>query len=148
MDLRADLLPPPVPAERLAELAAVVAAIADLVLTGGPAAAQPAVDAFNRGTGHGCTVADFAACDGGRGADALTREAARPAVRGTSRAEAAELVRRVWVAGPDTDWYLRVLRTALPHPHLLDLLFHSPARHAAAAEDVVDTALAYRPIAL
>ncbi|WP_030273295.1 hypothetical protein [Streptomyces sp. NRRL B-24484] len=151
MDLRAELLPPPVPAERLAELRAAVDVIADLVLTSGPAAAQAAVEAFGRETGHGFTVADFAACEGGRGAQALALEAARPArpeVRGTSRAETVELVRRVWAAGPDADWYLRVLRAALPHPRLLDLLFQSPAGHAAAAEDVVDEALAYRPIAL
>lgn len=64
-------------------------------------------------------------------------------------AELAEVVRRIQDADEETDHYVRVLRANVPHPAPSDLIFWPPSELGeAAAEDIVDTALRHRPIAL
>ncbi|MFI8952804.1 hypothetical protein ACIGO6_40935 [Streptomyces sp. NPDC053750] len=52
-------------------------------------------------------------------------------------------------ADPESDYYLRLLEANVSHPRVSDLVFHrSDNFQAASAQQVVDEALKYRPIAL
>ncbi|MCM1976043.1 hypothetical protein [Streptomyces sp. G1] len=151
MDLRPELLPPPVSRQRLGELCAEVARIADL-LAARPEAAGEAITAFNAMTGHDYLALDFAEYDGSRSLEEFAREAARPArpvVAGITRDELAEIVRRLLTASPESDYYLRLLEANVSHPRVSDLVFHPSGKlHGASAEQIVDEALKYRPIVL
>ncbi|WP_326573084.1 bacteriocin immunity protein [Actinacidiphila glaucinigra] len=152
MDLRPELLPPPVSPERLAEVAREIERIEDLVGAGEPA--KKAVAAFDERTGHDYLLSDFAWYGASRNLEEFAREAARPArprVADITREELVEIVRRVEddPAGEDTDYYLLLFDCNTPHPRASGLLFHPPAGlEDASAEQIVDAALAYRPIAL
>ncbi|MEV8037472.1 hypothetical protein [Streptomyces sp. NPDC086182] len=151
MDLRPELLPPPVSRQRLDELCAEVERIADL-LAARPEAAGEAIAAFNAMTGHDYVALDFAEYYGSRSLEEFGREAARPArpvVADVTRDELVELVRRLLTVSPESDYYLRLLEANVPHPHVIDLVFHpSDDLQDASAEQIVDEALKYRPIAL
>lgn len=151
MNLRPELLPPPVPRQRLSELSREIERIADLISHGEPGADE-ATAAFNEMTGHEYEPLDFAEYWGTRSLEAFAVEAARPArprVPGITRDELSEIVRRVLAADPDTDYYLRLLEANMPHPRVADLLFQpAPGLEGAIAEQIVDTALSYHPIAL
>ncbi|NUS14700.1 MAG: hypothetical protein HOY69_25440 [Streptomyces sp.] len=151
MDLRPELLPPPVTRQRLGELCAEVERIAGL-LTACPAAAGEAIAAFNAVTGHDYAALDFAEYQGSRSLEEFAREAARPArpaVADITRDELAEIVRRIRAAGAESDYYLRLLQANVPHPRVGDLVFcPSDDLRDASAEQIADEALRYRPIAL
>ncbi|MFD6037870.1 hypothetical protein ACFWHF_25600 [Streptomyces griseoincarnatus] len=151
MDLRPELTPPPVSQQRLDGLCAEVERIADL-LDARPEAAGEAIAAFNATTGHDYDALDFAEYDGSRSLEEFAREAARPAspvVAAITRDELVEIVRRLLMADPECDYYLRLLEANVSHPRASDLVFHpSDALKDASAEQIVDEALAYRPIAL
>jgi hypothetical protein len=151
VDLRPELLPPPVSRQRLDELCAEVERIADL-LAARPEAAGEAIAAFNAMTGHDYVALDFAEYYGSRSLEEFGREAARPArpvVADVTRDELVELVRRLLTVSPESDYYLRLLEANVPHPHVIDLVFHpSDDLQDASAEQIVDEALKYRPIAL
>ncbi|MFJ8025537.1 hypothetical protein [Streptomyces sp. NPDC096311] len=151
MDLRPELLPPPVSRQRLDELCQEVERIADL-LTSRPEAADEAITAFNAMTGHDYEALDFAEYDGSRSLEEFAREAARPArpvVADISRDELVEIVRRLLMASPESDHYLRLLESNVSHPRMSDLVFHpADTLKDASAEQIVDEALKYRPIAL
>lgn len=151
MDLRPELLPPSVSRERLDELCREIERIADLVATRSDAANE-AVAAFNAATGHDYAALDFATYGGSRSLRGFAGEAARPArprVPDITRDELVEVVRRLLTATPDTDWYLSLLEASVSHPRVADLLFHPPAGlRDASAEQLVEEALRYRPIAL
>ncbi|MFD7989279.1 hypothetical protein ACFV4M_38700 [Kitasatospora indigofera] len=151
MDLRPELLPPPVSRERLDEVCREIERIADLVAARAEGA-DAAITAFNATTGHGYGVPDFAEYDGSRNLEDFAREAARPArprVPDVTRDELAEVVRRVLAASPESDYYLRLLEANVPHPRVGALLFDPPAGlRDASAEQIVQKALEYRPIAL
>ncbi|MEU1620652.1 bacteriocin immunity protein [Streptomyces sp. NPDC005722] len=152
MDLRAELLPPPVSPQRLAELAREIERVAHLAGSGRPF--DEAVAAFNQRTGHAYLPSDFPWYDAARGLKEFAREAARPArprVPDVTREELVEIVRRVTAdpAGEDTDYYLLLFQSNTLHPRACDLVFHPPAGlEDASPEQIVDAALAYRPIAL
>ncbi|MFF2363791.1 hypothetical protein ACFVU0_13885 [Streptomyces sp. NPDC058122] len=60
-----------------------------------------------------------------------------------------EIVRRLLTVSPESDYYLLLLKANVPHPHVIDLIFHpSDNLQDASAEQIVDAALKYRPIAL
>ncbi|MFD7096769.1 hypothetical protein [Streptomyces xanthophaeus] len=152
MDLRPELLPPLVSRQRLDELCAEAARIAELLAAGTEAAGE-AIAAFNAMTGHDYAALDFAELDGSRSMEEFVREAARPArpvVADITRDELVEIVRRLQTATPESDYYLRLLEANVPHPRVSDLVFHasSDRRRGATAEQIVDEALKYRPIAL
>ncbi|MFD3842934.1 hypothetical protein ACFWWC_42965 [Streptomyces sp. NPDC058642] len=151
VDLRAELLPPPVSRQRLHALCADVERIAGLLEAGAEAAGE-AIAAFNATTGHDYQVLDFAEYAGCRSAEEFAREAARPArprVADVTRDELVEIVRRALMATPDSSYYLRFLEANMAHPGMSDLVFHpSDNLHDASAEQIVDEALQYRPIAL
>ncbi|MGW2702952.1 bacteriocin immunity protein [Streptomyces sp. NPDC001340] len=155
MELRRELLPPPVPAERLAELGEEIERI-ERLLCEDAEAGRRAVDAFNAATGCAYEPSAFLCRSASRDLEEFALEAARPArprVPDVTREELVEIVRRI-LAGcasgdPDTDYYLSVLRTNVTHPRAADLLFHPPTHLAdAPPERIVEELLAYRPIAL
>ncbi|MEU9991091.1 bacteriocin immunity protein [Streptomyces sp. NPDC048045] len=153
MELRRELLPAPVPAERPAELGEEIERIENL-LHEDAEAGQRAIDAFNAATGNAYGPSAFVNCAAAGGPEAFALEAARPArprVPDVTRAELGEIVRRIMAApgDPDTDHYLLVLETNVAHPRSRDLIFHPPAHLVdASPERIVDEMLAYRPIAL
>ncbi|WP_433604761.1 hypothetical protein [Prescottella agglutinans] len=65
MDLRAELLPPPVSEQQLDELCREIVRIAELVLSGSERAGQE-ITAFNTRTGHDYAAHDFAEYNGSR----------------------------------------------------------------------------------
>ncbi|WP_406841120.1 hypothetical protein ACICHK_41100 [Streptomyces sp. AHU1] len=151
MDLRPELLPPPVSRQRLEELCAEVERIAGLLETR-PEAAGAVIEAFNAMTGHDYMALDFAEYGGSRSLEEFGREAARPArpvVADATRDELVEIVRRLLTAPAESGYYLRLLEANVPHPHVSDLIFHpSDDLQDASAEQIVDAALKYRPITL
>ena len=147
MELRPELLPPTIAAERLAELAGEIERIGDLLSRGEPAAG--AIEDFNRATGHNYAAHDFTDYLDWRTLDEFAVEAARPAyprVADITRAELAEIVRRIQSADPETDYYSRVLDASVNHPNWGNLVFHTPDLDD--PEQIADEILAYRPIAL
>ncbi|MFD4721449.1 hypothetical protein ACIOWI_25105 [Streptomyces sp. NPDC087659] len=149
MDLRPELVPPPVSRQRLDELSCEIKRIADLV-TGRTGDGDEAIRAFNAMTGHDYRALDFAEYDAGRSLEEFAREAARPAwprVPDITRGELAEIVRRVLAADPESDYYLLLLEANVLRPGVSGVIF-SPLLQDASAEEIVDEALKYRPIAL
>jgi hypothetical protein len=151
VDLRPELLPPPVSQQRLDELCAEVEQIAEL-LVARPEAAGEAIEAFNAMTGHDYVALDFAEYYGSRSLEEFAKEAARPArpvVADINRDELVEIVRRLLTASAESGYYLRLLEANVSHPRVSDLVFHRLDNlRAASAEQIVDEALKYRPIAL
>ncbi|MFD4557403.1 hypothetical protein ACFWP5_24305 [Streptomyces sp. NPDC058469] len=65
-----------------------------------------------------------------------------------TRDELVEVVRRILDDDPDAEDYLRLFTTNVAHPAASDLIIHPPSDLAdASAEQIVDAALAHRPIA-
>ncbi|MEU9056354.1 hypothetical protein AB0D37_39195 [Streptomyces sp. NPDC048384] len=66
-----------------------------------------------------------------------------------TRDELVEVVRRIRECGPDEEHYRLLFDTNVRHPSASALIIHPPAGlEEASAEEIVDAALAYRPIAL
>ncbi|WP_329319703.1 bacteriocin immunity protein [Streptomyces sp. NBC_01262] len=151
VDLRSELLPPPVSRQRLEELSCEIDRIADLV-AGRSEDADEAIRAFNTMTGHDYAALDFAEYYGSRSLAEFAKQAARPAhprVADVTRDELVEVVRRILADDPDSDYYVQVLEANVSHPRVSDLVFHpSDDLQDASAEEIVDEALKYRPIAL
>ncbi|MFE5921977.1 hypothetical protein [Streptomyces sp. NPDC056468] len=152
MDLRPELLPAPVPEARLREGASAVERIESLLCSGERAAVDVAVTAFNEDTGHAYDAYRFLAYSGSRTVEEFAREAARPAhprVPDTTRDELVEVVRRIRECGPDEDHYRLLFDTDATHPSASAPVFHPPAGlEEAPAAEIVDAALAHRPIVL
>ncbi|PWI13503.1 hypothetical protein DI272_04665 [Streptomyces sp. Act143] len=152
MDLRPELRPAPVPEQRLRDLARDIVRIEELLHKGEQRAADAAIAAFDEDTGHSYGRHDFLTYDGWRSAEEFAREAARPAwprVPDITRDELVEIVRGALEPGPDQPYFLLLFRANVAHPGASDLLFHPPADLVdASAEQIVDAALAHRPLAL
>ncbi|MGW0885672.1 hypothetical protein [Streptomyces sp. NPDC002671] len=151
VDLRPELMPPPVSRQQLDELCRDIDRIASLLLCGAEGADEE-IRAFNANTGHAYEAFDFAEYDGSRDLVEFALEAARPArprIGDITTGELVEIVGRLLAGSPDSDYYLRLLKANVPHPRISDLIFHPPTdlQHAS-AQQIVDTALGYRPIAL
>ncbi|MFE7329396.1 hypothetical protein ACFU8W_31320 [Streptomyces sp. NPDC057565] len=151
MDLRVELMPPPVIQQRLDELCREIERISDLVLSGSESADEE-IRAFNTKTGHDYAALDFAEYDESRDLVEFALEAARPArprIGDITTDELVEIVRRLLAGGPESDYYLRLLEANVSHPRVSDLIFHPPAElQDVSAEQIVGVALRYRPIAL
>lgn len=66
-----------------------------------------------------------------------------------TRDELVEAVRRILAGDTDAEYYFRLFTTNVAHPAASDPIFHPPSDLAdVSAEQIVDAALAYRPIAL
>ncbi|GAA0966668.1 hypothetical protein GCM10009550_69450 [Actinocorallia libanotica] len=150
MQLRSELLPPPVNEQQLQAIGREIERIANLIQHGEPA--DEAIAVFNRSTGHHYGMHDFAEYQGSRDLADFALEAARPAhprVPDITRYELIEVVDRILAADPETDYYLRLLDANLAHPDASGLIFHPPAElRDASAEQIIDHALSYRPIAM
>ncbi|MFD7226933.1 hypothetical protein [Streptomyces sp. NPDC059881] len=149
MDLRPELLPPPVSRQQLDELSAEIDRIADL-LAERSEDAEEAFRAFNAMTGHDYVAYDFAGYSGSRSAEEFAREAARPArprVADITRAELVEIVGRVLAGDQESDYFLHLLEVNVMHPGVTGLIF-GPSADGVSAEEIVDEALRYQPIAL
>jgi hypothetical protein len=97
VELRGELLPPAVPAERLEELGREIERI-EALLSNDWEAGSRAVDAFNAATGHAYEPSDFLGRYESRDLDEFALEAARPAwprVADITVEELAEIVRRI-----------------------------------------------------
>ncbi|MEU4345989.1 hypothetical protein [Streptomyces sp. NPDC023838] len=151
VDLRPELLPPPVSRERLEELSREIERIADLLLSGSEGASE-AICAFNSATGHTYEALAFVEYHGSRSLEEFAREAARPAhprVPDITRDELVEIVRRVLTGSPETGYYLLLLGANVPHPGVSDLIHYPSAElEGGTAEQIVEEALRYRPFAL
>lgn len=132
-------------------MCAKVERIGDLLETR-PELAGEAIAAFNAMTGHDYVALDFAEYWGTRSLEEFATEAARPAyprVADITRDELAEIVRRLLTVSPESDYYLLLLQANVSYPGVSDLIYHPPDKlQDASAEQIVDTALKYRPIAL
>ncbi|WP_020554401.1 hypothetical protein [Embleya scabrispora] len=160
--MRAELIPPVVDPGRQAEVAAEIERIGELIRgDGGSGAAVAAMAAFRVATGHDYRIGDFVEYHASRTLAEFALEAARPAwprVADVTRAELVEIVRRILAGDAELDWYLLVLTANVPHPAVSDLIFGWPAQVAGplgsdddplgSAEEIVDAALAHRPIVL
>ncbi|MEV7414842.1 hypothetical protein [Streptomyces sp. NPDC089919] len=151
MDLRPELLPPPVSRQRLEELCHEIERIADLVAAH-LVQADAEVAAFNALTGHDYSPFDFVDYSCSRSLEAFAKEAARPArphVPDVTRDELVEIVQQLLAASPETDRFLRLLEANVPHPRISDLIFHPPTElHDASPAQIVEEAFTHRPIAL
>ncbi|WP_369255354.1 hypothetical protein [Streptomyces sp. R35] len=152
MDLRPELLPPPVTEAHLRVLADEMERIETLLFGDDAAEADAAIAAFNDATGHTYGSAHFTGYAGWRELEDFALEAARPAyprVPDVAREELVEIVRRILDGDPEHEYYLRVLEANVTNPRASDLIHHPPAGlEDASPERIVDEILAYRPIAL
>ncbi|MER6732128.1 hypothetical protein [Streptomyces puniciscabiei] len=149
MELRRELLPPPVSAGRSADLGAEIERI-EALLREDEEAGRRAVDAFNAATGHAYGPAAFLEWWAARDLAEFALEAARPAwprVSDITRDELIEIVRRLragYATGdPDADHYRLLLEANVAHPQAFQV-----TEQDAPPERIVDELLAYRPIAL
>ncbi|MEU5876786.1 hypothetical protein [Spirillospora sp. NPDC047279] len=150
MELRSELLPPVVDEGRRRLLGEEIERISGLIQRGEPV--DEAIMVFNRATGHCYGIHDFAEYWGSRDLEDFALEAARPArpqVVDVTRDELVGIVDRILAGDPEVDYYLRLLEANVPHPGVQGLIYHPPAElQDASAEQIVDVALGYRPIAL
>ncbi|MGI5238612.1 hypothetical protein [Dactylosporangium sp. CA-139066] len=149
MELRDALVRRPVMPERRAAIAEAILRIEELVDRGGDATA--AVETLNEMTGHSFGLDEFRYHREAPDPEALIEWAcAPPPVRlpDVARDELVEIVRRI-LADPTNDWYIEAFERNTVMPGASGLIFHPPAElRAATAEEIVDAALAHRPIAL
>jgi hypothetical protein len=149
VELRDALVRRPVTPERRVAIGEAMLQIDELVERGNSAAA--AVEALNDATGHSFSLDDFRNHCGASDREALIERACSPPpvrLPDITRDELVEIVRRI-LADPTDDWYIEAFECNTVLPGASDLIFHPPPElRDATAEEIVDTALAYRPIAL
>jgi hypothetical protein len=142
-------LPRPVTPERRIAIREAILRIENLVDRGDDATA--AIETLNATTGHRFRLDDFRDhCGAPDREELIERASAPPPVRlpDITRDELVELVRHI-LADPTDDWYIEAFERNTVRPGASDLIFHPPPElRDATAEQIVDAALAYRPIAL
>lgn len=146
MELRSELCLPDIPPERIEALSAAIEHIETLVHSGKPADAE--IAAFNADTGGDYDWTFF----GGYAETMTAAEAAFgaalpvwPKVSDITRDELVELVRRVQADEENAGWFDHVLETNVPYFRVRDVYTHPEEM---TAEQIVDAALAWRPMAL
>lgn len=154
MELQLELLPPSVSPERIDELSREIERICGLLDRHSPdtAGAASAIADFNAMTGHAYVAHDFAEYYESRNLEDFALEAARPAwprVPGITRDELIEVTQRILddPVGPDCPYYLLILEANVPHPAITNLIYWSAAETEPTAAEIIDEALAHRPIA-
>ncbi|GGN35255.1 hypothetical protein FHR83_006143 [Actinoplanes campanulatus] len=150
MQLRPELLPPSIPAARLAELAAAITAIEDRLERGEDATAL--IEAFNADTDNDYDEHDFLSYHSSQSLEEFAYEAAWPSfpkVPDITRDELVEIAERIVAVDPDTDFYVHLFETNTVRPAAVSV-FHHPPEHLndASVTELVDFILSYRPIAL
>lgn len=113
--------------------------------------ATAAIETLNETTGHRFGPDDFHYQCGAPDREELVERACAPSpvrLPDVTRDELVEIVRRI-IADPTDDWYIAAFERNTVMPGASGLIFHPPPElRDATAEDIVDAALAYRPIAL
>ncbi len=144
-DLRAILLPPPVPSDQVDALVTILAQFEQSTET----TRANAITAFNTVTGrdlpHADIVAALEAMDIPEFAESVLRPPA-PRIPDISRAELLELIQRVQGCGYDigeTGYWIQLLEANLPHPNIADLIFNS--RTPKKPEEILAEAQSYTP---
>lgn len=149
VELRDALVHRPVTPERRIAIREAILRIEKLVDRGDDATA--AIETLNAVTGHRFSLDDFRDhCGAPDREELIERASAPPLVRlpDITRDELVGLVRRI-LADPTDDWYIEAFELNTVRPGASDLIFHPPPElQDATAEQIVDAALAYRPIAL
>ena len=147
MDLRPELLPPPVSPERIDELSEEIERICDLLDRRSPDDGQvaSAIADFNAMTSHAYAAHDFAEYYESRDLEDFALEAARPAwprVPDVTRDELVEVTQRILddPAGPDCDYYLLILQANVPNPAISELIFRPAAGRKPTAAEIIDEA--------
>ena len=139
----------PVTPERRAAIDEAMLQIQELVERGDDA--TTAIAALNETTGHDFGLDDFRCHCGSHDHEQLVEQASTPPpVRplDITRYELVEIVRRI-LADPTDGWNTKAFERNTVMPGASDLIFHPPAELLYATEqEIVDAALAYRPIAL
>ncbi|MBC6461151.1 hypothetical protein, partial [Actinomadura sp. HBU206391] len=128
MELRPELLPPPVSPRRLAEVSHEIERISRLL--DDREAAEAAIAAFNETTGHAYDASAFADYWRARSLEDFATEASRPAyprVPDITRDELVEIVRRIQAADPDMGYFLLLLEVNVTYPAVSDLIYWPPA---------------------
>ena len=149
MELRDALVRRPVTPEQRVAVGEAILWIEELVDCGDDA--TTAVETLNETTGHSFGLDDFRFHCGAPDRQALIERAcASPPVRlpDVTRDELVEIVRHI-LADPTDDWYIEAFERNTVMPGVSGLIFYPPPElRDATAEEIVDAALAYRPIAL
>ncbi|MEN3614794.1 hypothetical protein AAH979_35325 [Plantactinospora sp. ZYX-F-223] len=149
MELRDALRRRPVTPERRVAIREAILQIEELVDRGKDA--TTAIETLKETTGHTFGLDDFNYHCGAPDREQLVEWAcAPPPVRlpDVTRDELVEIVRRI-LADPTDDWYIEAFERNTVMPGASGLIFHPPPElRDATAEEIVDAALAYRPIAL
>lgn len=113
--------------------------------------ATAAIETLNATTSHRLRLEDFRDhCGAPDREELIGRAGAPPPVRlpDITRDELVEVVRHI-LADPTGGWYIEAFELNTVRPGASDLIFHPPPElQDATAEQIVDAALAYRPIAL
>jgi hypothetical protein len=139
----------PVTPERWVAIRKAILRIEELADRGDDATA--AVEALNETTGHSFGLDDFRYSCGAPEREALIERACTPPpvrLLDVTRDELVEIVRRI-LADPTDDGYIQAFERNTVMPGASGLIFHPPPElRDATAEEIVDAALAYRPIAL
>ncbi|MBO3738571.1 hypothetical protein [Actinoplanes flavus] len=150
MHLRPELLPPRIPAARLAELAAAITAVEDRLEHGEDATFL--IEAFNADTGNNYDEYDFRGYHSTQTLEEFAYEAAWPSypkIPDITRDELVEIAERIVAVDPDTDFYVHLFETNTVRPAAVSVFYHPPAHLTdASVTELVDFILSYRPIAL
>jgi hypothetical protein len=148
VELRDALVRLPLTPKRRMAIREAILRIDELIERGNDATA--AVEALNETTGHGFGLDDFRYRCGALDRDELVERACVPPpirLPDVTRDELIEIVRRILV-DPTDDWYIEAFERNTVMPGASGLIFYPPPElQNATAEEIVDAALAYRPIA-
>jgi hypothetical protein len=148
VELRDALVRRPVTPERRLAIGEAVLRIEELVDRSDDATA--AIEALNETTGHTFGLDDFRYRCGAPDREALIELACTPPpvrLPDITRAELVEIVRHI-LADPTDDWYIEAFERNTVMPGASELIFYPPPElQDATAEEIVDAALAYHPIA-
>jgi hypothetical protein len=141
--------PRPVTPERRVAFREAILHIEELVDRGEDATA--AIQTLNETTGHSFGLDDLRYHCGAPDREELVERACVPSpvrLRDVTREQLVEIVRHI-LADPTDDWYIAAFERNTVMPGASDLIFYPPPElRDATAEEIVDAALAYRPIAL
>jgi hypothetical protein len=161
MPLRSELQYQPPTPETVQRIAALVAAIESCIESG--VDASDSLASLQSTTGRQLTVDDIESYPGAYSLTDFARQlACRPPRRtpGIERAEIICIAQHIIDAVGGTDeaellYYMELFDAQVPLPHASDLVFHPPASYAGmpsdwspTAQEVVDLAMQYKPIAL
>ncbi|MDP9312162.1 MAG: hypothetical protein M3R24_14965 [Chloroflexota bacterium] len=142
-DLRAILLPPPVPSDQVVALVTILAQCEQSTET----TRANAIAAINAMTGLNLTpddvIAGLEAMDTCEFAESVLRPPARR-IPDITRAELVELIQRVQGCGyniGEIGYWIQLLEANLPHPSMVDLIFNSGTPKA--PEEILEEAQSY-----